>query len=300
MLEVSGLSALPVVESDGRYLGLVTRARVVGALTGPKLVGGMATPLGVYLRAGKVRAGPGDLGLFLTGVVFMLLFSAAGAALKAAAWAIQQFWGLPLLSLYLNPGLVPNLAYFERGGLLTGLQAAGILALVLLFLRLSPLSATHGAEHQVAHAIEEGEELSLERVKGLSRVHARCGTNLVAILLILLGLGQYLTGLRDEEGIGWMVVGMVVVVVMLASWRRLGAAMQRYVTTRAPSARRLKAALGVGRELVAKYRAAGPERSSRWRRVWNLGMVQVVMGLAATYGVIHYLGQAAARWLGLT
>ncbi len=33
----------------------------------------------------------------------------------------------------------------------------------------------------VVHAIEEGEDLTLEKVRPMPRVHPRCGTNLVAL-----------------------------------------------------------------------------------------------------------------------
>ena len=44
---------------------------------------------------------------------------------------------------------------------------------LLLFLRFSPISGTHGAEHMVVHAMEEGEDLTMEKVRPMPRVHPR-------------------------------------------------------------------------------------------------------------------------------
>ena len=43
--------------------------------------------------------------------------------------------------------------------------------------------AYHGAEHKSINCYEAGEELTVENVKKQSRVHARCGTNFVLIVL---------------------------------------------------------------------------------------------------------------------
>jgi CBS domain-containing protein len=59
LLDESGADALPVVDANGAYLGLVARSDLVQDLVRPfkpPLVGGMATPLGVYLTTGQARA----------------------------------------------------------------------------------------------------------------------------------------------------------------------------------------------------------------------------------------------------
>jgi uncharacterized protein YqhQ len=47
----------------------------------------------------------------------------------------------------------------------------------------------HGAEHKVIHAYEETQDLSIERIKGFSRLHPRCGT---AFLLFVLSVSLVL------------------------------------------------------------------------------------------------------------
>lgn len=43
----------------------------------------------------------------------------------------------------------------------------------------------HGAEHKVINTYENGDALTLENVKLASRIHTRCGTNFVLIVMIL-------------------------------------------------------------------------------------------------------------------
>lgn len=62
------------------------------------------------------------------------------------------------------------------------------LLLYILFVSLTKegrrLLQYHGAEHKVVNAYEDGAELSPEGVAGYSRLHPRCGSTLVAFLLL--------------------------------------------------------------------------------------------------------------------
>jgi uncharacterized protein YqhQ len=47
----------------------------------------------------------------------------------------------------------------------------------------------HGAEHKAVNAFEQGKDLnSAAEIQSCSRVHARCGTNLVFVILVLMSL----------------------------------------------------------------------------------------------------------------
>ena len=62
---------MPVLDESNRYLGMISRADVLSALTGyirPASVGGMATPLGVWLTDGVLNGGAPVIGLFLSGL----------------------------------------------------------------------------------------------------------------------------------------------------------------------------------------------------------------------------------------
>jgi CBS domain-containing protein len=60
-------NALPVIDAIEGFRGMVSRADVVAALGGqvrPPVVGGMATPLGVWLTTGTVNGGAPNLACF--------------------------------------------------------------------------------------------------------------------------------------------------------------------------------------------------------------------------------------------
>ena len=71
-----GVDTLPVVDQFGGLRGVLYRGDVVGFLTNnlrPPSVGGMATPLGVYLTTGSLNGGAGSFGLYLTGISLALM-----------------------------------------------------------------------------------------------------------------------------------------------------------------------------------------------------------------------------------
>jgi CBS domain-containing protein len=280
----AGVSAAPVVDHGGRYLGVLPAREVAAAASGEPItasIAGLATPFGVHLTTGTVRAGASDLALASTGVALMLinLISINGTDwLRAQA---HRLW--PLLDSLTRRG---------SNGEAVEVIAVGIasLALFLLLLRLSPITGTHAAEHMVVHAIEEGEELTLEKVRPMPRVHPRCGTNLVA-LLVMIGIGQTLFSAISQanQDAGQLVLFGLVVVVMI-TWRRLGSGLQRLITTKPPSDRQLQRAIGVGEELLRRM-VTPPARPRRgFDRLWNSGFLQVLAGFLVVFEAAHLLG----------
>lgn len=70
----------------------------------------------------------------------------------------------------------------------------GILRLVIFFLYIWGISLMkdiqrvfqyHGAEHKTIHAYEAGEELTVENIRKYSRLHPRCGTNFLLIVMVV-------------------------------------------------------------------------------------------------------------------
>ena len=124
----------------------------------------------------------------------------------------------------------------------------------------------HGAEHKAVNAYEAGADLSdPEAVMAYSRIHDRCGTNLVVITVFLLMLGYLpLGGLVVGEALGGVYAVLVVVVsfellrlivrrprwlvsrVILAG----GRALQRCVTTREPAREHLELACAALRRVT--------------------------------------------------
>jgi uncharacterized protein YqhQ len=108
----------------------------------------------------------------------------------------------------------------------------------------------HGAEHKAVNAYEAGADLGdAAAVMGYSRIHDRCGTNLVVIMVILLVLGYMpLDGLAVPGVLG-VVYALLVIAGSLELFRLIGRrprspvsrvalsggrALQRCLTTREP------------------------------------------------------------------
>ncbi|MBV8690474.1 MAG: DUF1385 domain-containing protein [Actinobacteria bacterium] len=155
-------------------------------------------------------------------------------------------------------------------------RVAGVLPwlIVLLVLRIATPSALwrfHGAEHKAVTAHEQGVDLSdTDAVLGCSRIHNRCGTNLVFLMGVL---SYFVTRVPAvvEAPMFLVMLGVSVETLSLASRRprfllsRLllagGKLVQRFVTTREPTAeeqaigcRALRAALAEHERLAADER----------------------------------------------
>ena len=159
------VAALPVVDGNGRYRGMISRADIVAALgrnVRPPSVGGMATPLGVWLTTGSLSAGAPALGLFLSGMVLGGCFIASDAIMQFALGAINADWGRAFAS--------GRIGATAEGGDAFNLLVTGVQGLLfLLIMRLLPLSGVHAAEHQTVWAIEKGLALTPENVAKMPR-----------------------------------------------------------------------------------------------------------------------------------
>jgi CBS domain-containing protein len=254
VLTASRRPALLVTDGEGRYLGIVTVFDLYHHPTGsvrPAVVGGMATPLGVYLTNGHLRAGAKGLPLVLSGIAMttMLLVGA-------------------LVTAYVEsklPAATPNWL------VLTILNALPI-AMFFLMIRLSPIAATHGAEHMVVHAIERGEPLRPETVARMPRVHPRCGTNLAVGALVFTALVQ-VTWPRFQ-GAG----ALIALIATLAVWRPLGSLVQKYVTTKPPRKKDIESAIAAAEELLNQYKASDRRTPTFGSRLLASGLPLVLLG----------------------
>ena len=244
-----------VVSTDGRFFGIISASDFypkAPEIVNPGLVGGMATPFGVYLTNGAIRAGATDLALVTTG---MMLFTLFFGATIASEWVYEWAGGAkmdPLIgSSILN--ILP-------------------LALFLLGLRTLPLAGIHGAEHKVVHAIERGEPLVLSVVRRMPRVHPRCGTNLAAGATLFLGISsaEWIPGAELRL--------LVAIIVTLSFWRPLGNMMQYWVTTRNPSDKQLEMGIRSGKELLQKFAEQHRVPYRPLERIWASGMLHVIFG----------------------
>lgn len=264
---------LVVVDDMGRLMGLISAVDLYPrrhAPPRPTTVGGMATPFGVYLTNGEIGAGAKGWPLVTTGAtLFLLLFASQEIVTYGLDFGIKQG------AAWLDSDLIATV--------LTGL-------LFLTGMRLIPLAGTHGAEHQVVHAIERGEELTPEVVRRMPRVHPRCGTNLMAGAVIFTGIAYAswekglhlgplsLDGIREDNQLKFLVA----VIVTFFSWRPVGSFLQQYVTTRPPSDRQIAKGIEAGNELLTRFATAKMAKPTIPRRLWNSGLFHVITGSTLT------------------
>ena len=148
------------------------------------------------------------------------------------------------------------------GAVLAFFAAFPILPVLLPFfaaMKFTPIGRYHGAEHKAVAAYEKYGEVTLEGAKGISRLHPRCGTN-VLIYIILAGLA--------DPFIDWAPYAVLQFILISEAWFvfgktkasvALGNLMQRYLTTSEPGQKELEVAVESLNELL---RAEGGERGA--------------------------------------
>ncbi len=242
-------------------------------------VGGQALSDGVLMRAGEVWAvarldGSLEMGRLpenrWAGVPLLRVLTGLGPALfrglkamgasgrnrqlpRRVRWALPLFVAAPLL---LNAVLSQALGAQTVWGWQTGLTAIVLVATQLAALRVvmpGSMWRFHGAEHKAVAAYEQGADLDdLDAVMAASRVHDRCGTNVVAVLIAACLLPLPSTGVLSLVTFLLVFAGSVEVVSLAARRPRFvvsrgvlagGHFLQRYVTTAEPT--REEQAVGV-------------------------------------------------------
>ena len=106
--------------------------------------------------------------------------------------ALAIFIVLPQLITGLFDRFFPNAPYgldgfwfnLIEGGIRLSIFVAYIL-LISLIPSLKRVFMCHGAEHKTITCYEQGKELTVENVRGCSRVHDRCGTTFLFIVMII-------------------------------------------------------------------------------------------------------------------
>jgi CBS domain-containing protein len=259
-----------VLDGAGRVMGLLLPSDLFPkppVRLRPPVIGGMATPLGVYLTSGAVSAGPPPWALALTGALLMTLLTAARVTTSLLAPA--------LVTAHFSADVIELFRDF------------GTLAIFALLLHAIPLAGIHAAEHMVVHAIERDEPLTVDVVARMPRVHPRCGTNL-ATGAFLIGLGTLDLGLNPAY---YQVQVLAGVAFALLFWRRVGALAQYYVTTRKPSRAQIRMGIKSAEELLEKYAKAPLQRPTVLQRIWNSGIAYTAIGgflTGAAYATFFY------------
>jgi hypothetical protein len=269
-------SYLLVVDGLGRCYGVLTPSRlavVPEARYRPRMVGGMATPFGVYLTNGKVGAGASPMALAATGgLLFGLFLIAAYASLALTA---------------VLPAEIVRAPWYE------GFSGVLSLALFLFGMRILPLSGIHAAEHKVVHAIEQGEDLEPAIVARMPRIHPRCGTNLAAGAMVFMGL----LGWEWTDSLELRM--LVAFLATLAVWRPLGSFLQQYATTKEPTPAQIEMGIRAGKALLKKLETAPAGAPSLLQRISSSGIIHIIAGSFAVQGlaaVILYLLNVPEAW----
>ncbi len=268
MMKDHDIQVAPVVDTYGNYLGIITRRDVLSVLMQtlrPPVIGGMATPLGVYLTSGSYRAGAGDLGLFLSGAMLVLMNFASVWIVTGGVWLIDHFTRLPMMAILNSP---PTNTFHWMDILGYVLRALPILIFFFLF-RILPLSGYHAAEHQVVNAIEHGEPLKPANVAVMPRVHPRCGTNLIAAVILFMTVSS---AFSSDVAI------MIALFVLIFAWRNIGGFFQYYITTKAPNSRQIANGIKTGQSLLEQFRENPGFQVTQKQRIWNTGMPQAMIG----------------------
>ena len=107
-----------------------------------------------------------------------------------ATTVVSLFFGFALFWTF--PALLTDKLLPHHGRLLSNLAEGGI-RLVIFFLYIALISQMkhiqrvfqyHGAEHKAINTLESGAPMTVENARAASRIHPRCGTNFIFIVLI--------------------------------------------------------------------------------------------------------------------
>lgn len=248
-----------VVDANRRLLGYLSPSDlwVPGdGILSPGIVGGMATPLGVYLTNGRLTGGASQLGLILSGLTLYLFFMVGFLVCYGAATLLPR-----------------GKEWVEVG---TTIVDVGPFLVFLALMRFSPLAGIHAAEHMTVHAIERHEPLTTEVVKRMPRVHPRCGTNLAVGLSMFLTLSSVSLG-PTFESLGELRI-LIALLVSATLWRRVGGFVQYWITTKKPTDKQIEMGIRAGKELLERYQQSPLGPTNGWQRLWYSGIAFVIAG----------------------
>ncbi len=172
----------------------------------------------------------GRLLLQVVGSIWTLVFF---AATLAALWLFVR-----LMEFGSGEGFL--------GGVFGFFAAFPILPILLLFfaaMRFTPIGRYHAAEHKAVAAYEEHGEVTLEGARTSSRIHPRCGTNI---------LGYIVLAALIDPLIDWWGYAIVQFILISEAWFVFGKTrpsiavgnfLQRYFTTTEPGHAELEVAV---------------------------------------------------------
>lgn len=262
IFENSPQNLIPLLDDVGRYAGYCARRDKFMKLRAEERtpiprVGGLATPLGVYLTTGVHAAGAGLPGLALTGISLALFVMGIRYGFYSLA---SSFDGIQRMN--------------------DTAQIAVAFGLLLAIIRLSPMAGLHAAEHQIIHLLENGLPLTPENACRQPRTHRRCGTG---IAVGLIGLEIALIGAFQIQPVALAIaISALWAILFLMGWPHIGLFIQSLLTTKRPNPGQIRNAIRAGGSLLEMYRSEPHGNPPLWQRIWNSGMVPILISFLLT------------------
>lgn len=265
---------IPIVDNDNTYTGkTITRSAIIEYFANrikPSSLGGLATPLGVYITDGKHQAGANNLGLFLSGITIGSIFI-----------IIEQLLNQSYKYFHINTNSIEIIP----------LIFAAQIIIFIGFLRLTPLAKFHAAEHQTINAIEKGLPLRLEIVKMQPREHLRCGTNIMVLLIgiqfVILTFFGYLKHFDPLLQFVFLFMGFIFV---FSNWKSWGLWLQKHFTTAKAPDSYILGAIKVGEEILRKHKEdTDAKPASFFRKIWCSSILQILAGFIFIQWVFGFL-----------
>lgn len=99
---------------------------------------------------------------------------------------------------------IPTRATFLPNVIEGVIRIVMLIGYILLISRMADIKrvfAYHGAEHTVVNAYEAGAELTVDGVRGYSRIHPRCGTSFLFLVFVVGILVHALIGFPEHTGL---------------------------------------------------------------------------------------------------
>ena len=188
---------------------------------------GIATPFGIRMYNAWGYTGTSNWNLFVYGAVVAIIVS----------------WMSTVLFV-INAILKAKFGFVIEEQFSTALQ----LILFMLMFRFTPISSIHASEHQVIHALEKGLTLDQDTVRQQSRIHPRCGTQFVALIVVMLITSSILSFAH----LNFYLDFFITIVVGAALKDFVGNLFQKYLTTKEARDIDIDNAIKLGLELNTK------------------------------------------------
>lgn len=142
-------------------------------------------------------------------------------------------------------------------GLARGLVFVAYVGCIGLWKDIREVLMYHGAEHKTINAFEGGSPMTVKRIRSYSRIHPRCGTSFLMVVVVvsivvfsLAGGGGVLWRIGSRVVLLPLVVGLSYEIIRASSkWGSLGRSIMapalslQYLTTRVPSGAQIEVAL---------------------------------------------------------